>query len=321
LSKNGYVPYKDTIIANGWVFNFGSSHTLEYAFSSYAVGQLAKALGKEQDYEKLMKQATYYQNLFDPETKFIRPKKLDGTFIAKFDPMKAWDGFQEGNAFQYTWYVPHDVAGLINLMGKDEFNQRLGKVFEDAQKGKFGGKSDQIDSFSGIDMQYNHGNQPCLHDSWLFNYSRQPWLTQKWTRAICDEFYGTEPLRGYGVGQDEDQGQLGAWYVMSALGLFDVQGHAAMKPTFQFGSPQFDKVTVQLDPKYNSGKELVIETKNNAKGNVYIQSANFQNEKIENCWIDRDKLTKGGTLTFEMGNQPNTTWGVATPPPSMSTTK
>jgi predicted alpha-1,2-mannosidase len=318
---NGYVPYKDTTIANGWVFNFGSSHTLEYAFSSYAVGQLAKTLGKEQDYEKLMKQATFYQNLFDPETKFIRPKKLDGTFIAKFDPMKAWDGFQEGNAFQYTWYVPHDVAGLINLMGKDEFNNRLGKVFEDAQKGKFGGKSDQIDSFSGIDMQYNHGNQPCLHDSWLFNYSGQPWLTQKWTRAICDEFYRTEPLRGYGVGQDEDQGQLGAWYVMSALGLFDVQGHAAINPTFQFGSPQFDKVTVQLDPKYYSGKELVIETKNNAKENVYIQSANFKNEKIENCWIDREKLTKGGTLTFEMGNQPMTTWGIATPPPSMSTTK
>ncbi len=319
--KNGYVPYKDTLIANGWVFNFGSSHTLEYAFSSYAVGQMAKALDKEQDYEKLTKQATYYKNLFDLETKFMRPKKLDGTFISKFDPMKAWDGFQEGNAFQYTWYVPHDVAGLINLMGKDEFNNRLGKVFKDAQKGKFGGKSDQIDSFSGIDMQYNHGNQPCLHDSWLFNYSGQPWLTQKWTRAICDEFYGTEPLRGYGVGQDEDQGQLGAWYVMSALGLFDVQGHASMNPTFQFGSPQFDKVIVQLDPKYYSGKELVIEAKNNSKENVYIQSLSFKDEKIENCWIDREKLTKGGTLTFEMGAQPKTNWGVATPPPSMSTTK
>ncbi len=316
--KNGYVPYKDTTIANGWVFNFGSSHTLEYAFSSYAVSQMAKALGKEADYEKLAKQATYYQNLFDAQTKFIRPKMLDGTFIAKFDPMKAWDGFQEGNAFQYTWYVPHDVAGLIKLMGKEEFNQRLGKVFEDAEKGKFGGKADQIDSFSGIDMQYNHGNQPCLHDSWLFNYSGQPWLTQKWTRAICDEFYGVEPLRGYGVGQDEDQGQLGAWYVMAALGLFDVQGHSAMNPTFQFGSPQFDKVTIQLDPKYYSGKELVIETKDNAKGNVYIQNLSLNGQKIDRCWIDRRALMNGGTLTFEMGAQPNTNWGTGTPPPSMS---
>jgi predicted alpha-1,2-mannosidase len=316
--KNGYVPYKDTTIANGWVFNFGSSHTLEYAFSSYAVSQMAKALGKEADYEKLAKQATYYQNLFDAQTKFIRPKMLDGTFIAKFDPMKAWDGFQEGNAFQYTWYVPHDVAGLIKLMGKEEFNQRLGKVFEDAEKGKFGGGSDHIDSFSGIAMQYNHGNQPCLHDSWLFNYSGQPWLTQKWTRAICDEFYGVEPLRGYGVGQDEDQGQLGAWYVMAALGLFDVQGHSAMNPTFQFGSPQFDKVTIQLDPKYYSGKELVIETKDNAKGNVYIHNLSLNGQKIDRCWIDRRALMNGGTLTFEMGAQPNTNWGTGTPPPSMS---
>jgi len=319
--KNGYVPYKDTTISNGWVFNFGSSHTLEYAYSSYAVAQMSKALGKSADYEKLMKQATYYQNLFDPETKYIRPRREDGTFILKFDPMKAWDGFQEGNAFQYTWYVPHDVAGLIQLMGKDEFNRRLGEVFVNAQKSQFGGGTGEIHSFSGIDKQYNHGNQPCLHDSWLFNYSGQPWLTQKWTRAICDEFYGNESLRGYGVGQDEDQGQLGAWYVMAALGLFDVQGHAGMNPTFQFGSPLFDKVTIQLDPKYYSGKELVIQTKNNSKENVYVQSVSFKGEKVENCWIERGKLTEGGTLLFDMGVQPNTTWGIDTPPPSMSTGK
>lgn len=319
--KNGYVPYKDTTISNGWVFNFGSSHSLEYAFSSFAVGQFAKALGKDQDYKKLMQQATYYQNLFDPDTKYIRPKKSDGKFIGKFDPMKAWDGFQEGNAFQYTWYVPHDIAGLIILMGKEEFERRLADQFVEAQKAKFGGKTDEIDSFSGIGMKYNHGNQPCLHDSWLFNYSGQPWLTQKWTRAICDEFYGAEPLRGYGVGQDEDQGQLGAWYVMAAMGLFDVQGHAAMNPTFQFGSPLFDKVTIRLDPKYYAGKELVIETKNNSKENVFVQSVSLNGEKVDNCWIDRSLLMKGGSLVWEMGDQPNTKWGIATPPPSMSTTK
>jgi predicted alpha-1,2-mannosidase len=319
--KNGYVPYKDTTISNGWVFNFGSSHTLEYAFSSFAVGQFAKALGKDQDYKKLTQQATYYQNLFDPVTKFIRPKKPDGKFIDQFDPMKAWDGFQEGNAFQYTWYVPHDIAGLIQLMGKDEFERRLADQFVEAQKAKFGGKTDEIDSFSGIGMKYNHGNQPCLHNSWLFNYSGQPWLTQKWTRAICDEFYGAEPLRGYGVGQDEDQGQLGAWYVMAAMGLFDVQGHASMNPTFQFGSPLFKKVTIRLDPKYYAGKELVIETKNNSKENVFVQSVSLNGEKVDNCWIDRSILMKGGTLVWEMGDQPNTKWGIATPPPSMSTTK
>lgn len=316
--KNGYVPYKDTVLSNGWIFNFGASHTLEYAFSSYAVAQMAKQLGKTGDYEKLIKQAAYYKNLFDTETKYIRPKKENGTFITDFHPMKAWDGFQEGNAFQFTWYIPHDVAGLIELMGKDEFNHRLGTMFENAQKSQFGGGTGEIHSFSGIDKMYNHGNQPCLHDSWLFNYSSQPWLTQKWTRAICDEFYGTEPLRGYGVGQDEDQGQLGSWFVMAALGLFDVQGLTSENPTLQFGSPLFKKVTIQLDQNYYQGKELVIETKNNSKQNVYIQSCQWNTEKLNKVWIDFKKLTRGGKLVFDMGSQPNTIWGTSTPPPSMS---
>ena len=316
--QNGFVPYKDTILSNGWAFNFGASHTLEYSFSSYAVAQMAKSLGKEADYDKLMKQAAYYQNLFDPETRFIRPKKEDGTFIPDFNPMKAWDGFQEGNAFQYTWYVPHDVAGLIKLMGQAEFNRRLDDMFTTAQASAFGGKSDEIHSFSGIEKQYNHGNQPCLHDAWLFNYSGQPWLSQKWTRAICNEFYGTDPLHGYGMGQDEDQGQLGAWYVMAALGLFDVQGHAAQNPTFQFGSPLFRKVTIQLDPNYYPGKKLVIETTGNAPEEVYIQNLEFNGRQINSCWMSRQELLRGGKLHFTMGAEPNRTFGIQ-PPPSMST--
>jgi putative alpha-1,2-mannosidase len=108
---------------------------------------------------------------------------------------------------------------------------------------------------------------------------------------------------------------------MAALGIFDVQGHSAVNPTFQFGSPLFDKVTIKLDPKYYSGKELVIETKNNLKENSYVQSASFNSQKVENCWIDRKKLTDGGTLVFEMGALPNTNWGIINAPPSMSTEK
>ncbi len=318
--NNGYIPAKDTTLSNGWVFNFGASHTLEFSFSSYAVAQFAKALGKQEDYHLLMKQASYWENLFDKETKFIRPRYENGTFIENFNPMQAWRGFQEGNAFQYTWYVPQDVAGLINVLGKDTFNARLENTFNESRKSTFGGGR-EIHSFSGLEKLYNHGNQPCLHHSWLFNYSGKPWLTQKWTRAICDEFYGADPLHGYGFGQDEDQGQLGAWYVMAAMGLFDVQGHAAMNPTFQFGSPLFDKVTIQLDPKYYPGKKLVIETRNNAKEHVYIQSVSFNSKKMDNCWIDRKKLMEGGVLLFDMGSEPNTSFGIATPPPSMSTDK
>ncbi|MEA3461445.1 MAG: GH92 family glycosyl hydrolase, partial [Bacteroidota bacterium] len=315
FNRLGYVPFRDTVLSNGWVFNFGGSHTLEYCFSSFAVAQMAKGLGQEEDYRKLMEQAGYWRALFDPETRFIRPRYPDGTFVEDFDPLEGWRGFQEGNAYQYTWYVPHDIAGLMEAVGQDLFDQRLEQMFTDAQKSVFGGGK-EIHSFSGVDMLYNHGNQPCLHNAWLFNYSGKPWLTQKWTRTICDEFYGTEPLHGYGYGQDEDQGQLGAWYVMAALGLFDVQGHAAADPTFQFGSPLFEKVSLQLsgDP----GNVLVIRTENQVPANAYIQALDLNGKAIDKCWIPRDELMKGGTLTFTLGPEPNTEWGAGVPPPSMT---
>lgn len=319
--KDGYIPYKDTVISNGWVFNFGGSHSLEYSFSSFAVGQMAKSMGQEDDYQKLMKQAAYYKNLFDPETKFIRPKLEDGNFIQEFDPMKGWDGFQEGNAYQYTWYVPHDAQGLIDLIGLDLFNERLESMFDNAQKSMFGGGAEEIHSFSGVEKLYNHGNQPCLHNPWLFNYSGKPWLTQKWVRTICNEFYGTEPLHGYGVGQDEDQGQLGAWYVMASMGLFDVQGHAAIKPSFQFGSPLFDKITIILDPDYYSGETLVIKTKNQDVDHLYIQSATWNGQKIDKAWMYREDLMKGGELIFDLGAQPSQHWNNSELPPSMSKSK
>jgi predicted alpha-1,2-mannosidase len=319
--KDKYVPYKDTIISNGWVFNFGASHTLEYSFSSYAVAQMAKTRNDKYSHDKLMKQAEYYKNLFDPETKFIRPKLADGSFIKDFDPLRGWDGFQEGNAYQYTWYVPHDPAVLIDLIGKPLFNERLEEMFNNAQKSMFGGGSEEIHSFSGVEKLYNHGNQPCLHNPWLFNYSSKPWLTQKWVRTICDEFYGTEPLHGYGIGQDEDQGQLGAWYVMASMGLFDVQGHASANPSFQFGSPLFDKITIQLDNQYYAGNELVLETKSQHPDNSYIQSLLFNGQPIDQNWMYRKELMAGGTLVFELGPEPNKEWGTATSPPSMSNEK
>ena len=316
--KLKYVPYEETTISNGWVFNFGASHTLEYSFSSYAVAQMAKSLGHENDYQKLMNQADYWKNIFDPETKFIRPKLPNGEFIKEFNPMKPWDGFQEGNAYQFSWFIPHDPAGLIEKLGVDIFNERLEKTFTESRKTLFGGGK-EIDSFSGLQKLYNQGNQPCLHQPWLFNYSGKPWLTQKWTRIICNEFYGTETLHGYGFGQDEDQGQLGAWYVMNALGLFDVQGHASANPTFQFGSPQFDKVTIQLEN--DPDKKLIIETKNNSTQNMFVQSVIFNENIIENCWVNRAELMKGGIIKFEMDSIPNKHWGIKTPPPSMSTKK
>lgn len=307
--ERGYVPLKDYDYPNGWKCNFGASHTLEYSFSCYAAAQMAKALNKQTDYDTLMHYAASYKNLFDPETKYIRPREIDGSFMKDFEPMKAWSGFQEGNAVQYTWYAPHDVKGLIELVGLDLFNERLEQTFVESRKTKFGG-GDQIDSFSGVEKLYNQGNQPCLHNSWLFNYSGKPWLTQQYTRQICDEFYGSTPTHGYGYGQDEDQGQLGAWYVLASIGLFDVEGGTNIAPTYQIGSPRFKKVTIKLDPAYYSGKELVIETKNNGPQNYYIQSATLNGKPLNSHNFLRSDIMAGGTLTLVMGDTPNKEWGI-----------
>lgn len=308
--EKGYVPYLAIVMPNGWVSNFGASHTLEYSFSSYAASQMAKRLGRSADADTLEGLSHGWQLLFDSETGYIRPKMADGTFIKEFDPMKAWDGFQEGNAVQYSWYVPHDVPGLIEAVGVDRFNSRLENTFAEARKTKFGG-GEQIDSFSGVEKLYNHGNQPCLHNSWLFNYSGKPWLTQMYTRLICNEFYGTTPTQGYGYGQDEDQGQLGAWFVMAAMGLFDVEGGTSNNGAMQIGSPMFDKITITLDPKYYSGDKFVITTTGNGPENYYVQSAKLNGSELAGHRVPLADIQGGGTLELVMGATPNTAWGVA----------
>ena len=316
--KRGYVPLHDYILANGWKVNFGASHTLEYSFAAYAASQLAQELGKTKEADELKNYAEAYRNLFDAETKCIRPKEESGEFMADFDPMKAWLGFQEGNAVQYSWYAPHDIAGLMNLMGKEEFNRRLEETFDVASKTLYGGKAGEFDSFSGVEMLYNHGNQPCLHNAWLFNYSGKPWLTQYYTRDICNQFYGTKPTHGYGFGQDEDQGQLGAWFVMAAMGIFDVQGLTNRNATMQLGSPLFEKITIHLSPKYYDGGVFVIDATNNMPDAYYIQGATLNGEELNNCFFPLRAIQKGGKLHLGMGTKPNKVWGVGEMPPSMS---
>ncbi|TCC98284.1 GH92 family glycosyl hydrolase [Pedobacter psychroterrae] len=309
--KNGYVPFLEQDITDTTGSRFSASHTLEYSYSAFAAAQMAKSLGKMDDYQLFSKKSEGWKLLFNTENKLIQPKNADGSFIDKFDQLQPWRGFQEGNAVQYTFYVPHDPAGLIAKMGKEEFNNRLDGIFQTAQKNGFGGGK-TIDAFAGIRSNYNHGNQPNLHVSWLFNFSGKPWLTQKWTRAICDEFYGTESIHGYGYGQDEDQGQLGSWYVMASLGLFDVKGFTDLRPIVEFGSPVFAEAEIRL----GDGKTLLIKTVNGSADNVYVQSATFNGKALENCWMYRDELMKGGRLEFVMAGTPNVKWGIKDPPPS-----
>ena len=302
--EDGVIPY----INSGTNVNgaqFCASHTMEYCFSAYAVAQWGKELGKTDDYNRLLKLSQQWKNIFDAESGLIRPKDAQGRFLENFDPYEPWRGFQEGNAIQYTYYVPHATDELIELVGADKFNKRLNEIFETAQENVFSGGR-QVDAFSGLRFVYNHGNQPSLHIAWLFNRSGCPWLTQKWTRAICNEFYGTHEVHGYGYGQDEDQGQLGAWYNMAALGLFMIDGGVSTDSVFELGSPIFEKATVML----SNGNKLKIITKNNSTINVYIQSCKFNGKPWQNCCIPRELLLKGGKLEFVMGPTPNKQWGV-----------
>lgn len=299
----GYAPHKE-LGERGEDFYFSGSHTLEYAFSAYATAMLGKSLGKTQDYDKLMWMARGWERIFDEKTGYMHPRLRNGEFIANFDPMQVWRGFQEGNAVQYTFYVPHMPEELIKKVDEDEFNKRLNDIFTASQPQIFSGGK-EIDAFAGLRTYYNQGNQPCLHISWLFNHSGRPDLSQKWVRAICDEFYGTDGIHGYGYGQDEDQGQLGSWYVLAGIGLFAVDGLTSPEPEFSIGSPIFDKVTIKLNPDYFKGKEFVITAKNNSKKNIYVKPSKLINGKKSKAGsIKFSDVTNGGTLNLTMSKKP-----------------
>ena len=303
--ERGYSPYEKRfdMVTREEGSGFGASHTMEYSFSSFAVSQFAKHLGKEDDYKLLSDISNGWKNLYDPETRLIRPKDTKGNFLEDFNPLAPWKGFQEGNAVQYTFYVPHQIDELVDLVGQETFNNRLDSIFLLSQKNIFGGGK-EVDAFAGLKTVYNHGNQPNLHISWLFNFSGKPYLSQKWVRAILDEFYGLEGIHGYGYGQDEDQGQLGAWYVMSALGLFDVKGLTEIDPKFQIGAPLFDKVTVRLNKDYYPGEKFVIEAKKQAVGDCYLQDISLNNRPQDTVQLPFSEVVKGGKLVLGLGASP-----------------
>lgn len=315
--EDGYVPYVDYpgFVAYEKGATFSVSHTLEYGFSAYATAQLAKQLGHEEDYRQLMELSDGWAKVFDDDLKLVRPRVPGGEWIDNFDPYESWRGFQEGNAMQYTFFVPQNPDSLIARMGKDEFNERLDTIFTQARKTIFGGGKVAF-AFSGLSSPYNHGNQPSLHIPWLFNFSGKPYLTQKWTRLICDEFYGTDGEHGYGYGQDEDQGQLGSWYVLAAMGLFDVQGGACSEPTYQLGSPEFDEITVHLSKFNAKGGKFRIITKGNSADAMYVQNATFNGKPLDRCWLYRDEVFNGGELVLQMGTEPSDVWNNSEPPVS-----
>ncbi|MCD6355120.1 MAG: GH92 family glycosyl hydrolase, partial [Prolixibacteraceae bacterium] len=303
-------------VSRGWVpegikakggHRDGASMTMEYAYEDWCLGQLAKSLGKKKDYLLFNQRSLNYKNLWDPETKLIHPREIDGSWIKNFKPVVEGfnaRGFCESNSAIYTNFVPQDMKGLIELFGgRKAYTDFLNRSFEEGEKLDFVGMNKNHAS-NWID----YGNQPGTAMAHLFNYSGAPWLTQKWVRKVKEVYGDITPYDGYKG--DEDQGQMGALGVLMAIGMFEVDGGASVKPFYEITSPLFDEIIIHLNNDYYPGKKFVIKTENNSPENMYIQSATLNNNILTNCWFYHSNFIKGGELKLKLGKNPNKEWGI-----------
>ena len=271
------------------------STTLEYAYTDWCISQVAQAMGKNEDARYFYEKGQAYHNIFDKEKGWFRPRKADGSWVAwpENARLKEWYGCIEANSYQQGWFVPHDVSGMVELMGGKE------KVIEDL-----------IYFFSKTPSNmlwneyYNHANEPVHFVPFLFNQLAVPWHTQKWTRYTCEKAYANKVE---GIVGNEDVGQMSAWYVLAASGIHpSCPGNTRMEIT----SPVFDKVEFALDPAYYSGKKFTVIAHDNSVDNVYIQKALLNGKEYNKCYLDFTDIVSGGTLELFMGDTPNKEWGI-----------
>jgi predicted alpha-1,2-mannosidase len=292
--KYGYVPSDKGRFSN----------SLEYSFDDWTVGQLALALGKKQDYEVFNDRGNWWRNVIEPKSGYAQLRNSDGTWQSDFDPFKSGANhhYVEGNAWQLTFFVPQNVPALANAIGKDRFIERLNWGFKQSEPWRYNAPGDQYWDFPVV-----QGNQQSMHFAFLFNWVDQPWKTQKWSRSILDRYYGFDISNAY-LG-DEDQGQMSAWFIMAALGLFQTDGGTRVDPIYEIGSPLFEKVTIDLGQKYGRGKKFTIEAKETSRKNIYVQSANLNGKVLNSFQFPVSELLKGGQLRLIMGPKPNKKWG------------
>ncbi|MGO8674314.1 MAG: GH92 family glycosyl hydrolase [Limisphaerales bacterium] len=283
------------------------SNTYEYAYDDWCVAQLALALGRADLAQQFLKRSQSWRNVFDPETGFARPRKANGQWVTPFDPYQT-PGFVEGNAWQYTWFVPQDVPGLVQLMGRDRFISRLTEAFEKSAPTRFNAAGERF-----ADYPINQGNQPTMHAAWLFNWAGRPWMSQRWVRAILGAYYGHNPADAY-LG-DEDQGQMSAWFVMSSLGLFQTDGGCRVSPIYEIASPLYPKIVLHLSAQHYGGKTFTILARNASPQNRFIQSARLDGQPLNRWWIRQKEVLQGGQLELDLGPTPNMEWAAACPAP------
>src|SRR5690554_2383 len=294
--------------------------TLEFAYDDWCIAQMAKELGKDEDYDLFMSRAENYKKLWDNQTTFMRPRMADGSWLESlngreqeivhegdhsyykyFDPLlvgrRPNRHYTESNAWQYVWSVQHDVSGLIDLFGgKDNFIAKLDTFFEMSPlitPPKYVG-------VVGTIGQYVHGNQPSHHVAYLYNFAGQPWKTQFRARQVMEQLYKPGPG---GLCGNEDMGSLSSWYVLSAMGIYPVTPGS---PLYMIGSPLFEKLTLETE----KNKIFTVITNNNSPENVYIQRARLNGQPFNRTWISHEEIVSGGILEFEMGPEPNEKWGL-----------
>jgi predicted alpha-1,2-mannosidase len=290
--------------------NAGVATTLEYAWDDYAMALFAKKLGKADDYRMFLARAGNYTNVFDPGTGFMRGRNADGSWISPFDPLEPYYNFmmKEASGWETLWLVPHDVAGLVTLLGgREKFCAKLDDFFTIPYH-----PTGIARDVTGMIGQYCQGNQPDQQSAYFYDYGGQPWKTQALVRRILRDLYGSDRDSLAYPGMD-DQGSTSSWFVLSALGFYTVN---PARPEYIIGSPLFAKATLHL----GGGKDFVIVAKNNSAKNVYIQSAKLNGQPLDRPWFSHAEIMNGGKLEFVMGATPNKNWASApgSVPPSMS---
>ena len=294
LKKHGYIPW------NLEPENETVAKALEYCAADDGVAKVAKLLGKVDDYEYFFNRSRSYKKYYDPETRFMRAVDTDGKFRLPFNPFFAehrTNDYTEGNAWQYTFLVPHDVKGLIQLFGSDKaFMSKLDSLF--FVEGWAGDNASP--DMSGMTGQYAHGNEPSHHVIYMYNYAGRPDKAAPLLRKMLNEMYLDQPD---GLSGNEDVGQMSAWYILSSVGLYQVD---PVGGRFVIGSPLFDKATVNV----GAGKTFTVVAKNNSDRNIYVQSARLNGKALKNSYIDFNDIRHGGTLELVMGPKPSK-WGAA----------
>jgi predicted alpha-1,2-mannosidase len=273
------------------------SKTLEYAYDDYCIARMAESLGKHSDYDYFMRRAEAYKNLYDPAVGLMRGKDSEGNWRTPFDPHVYVEGgdFTEGTSWQYSWYVPHDVPGLIGLMGgRERFVQKLDSLFVVSADSSAG-----VDDIQGRIGEYWHGNEPSHHITFLYCYAGQPWKTQQRVREILQTQYGNRP---HSLTGNDDCGQMSAWYIFNAMGFYPV---CPGNNHYVIGSPLLPKAVMHL----SNGSTFTIEAEHVSDRNIYVQSVELNGRPWNQPFLPFEELRGGGTMKFTMGPEPNISWG------------